>query len=176
MPPEYNITIATIKHAQAITTLLNSAYRGKLSIQGWTTEAHLIGGNQRTIVSQISNLITQHNSTFYVVFNKIDNVVGCVNLQVKPNNKLYLGMLSTYPTLQNNGIGKLLLQEAEKHALQNNCTAITMTVISVRHELIAWYNRHGYVATGAIIPFTEDSISGKHKQRLTFIELEKILK
>jgi hypothetical protein len=27
---------------------------------------------------------------------------------------------------------------------QKNCAAVTMTVISVRHELIAWYERHGY--------------------------------
>jgi hypothetical protein len=34
------------------------------------------------------------------------------------------------------------------------CKLIYMTVISVRTELIAWYERHGYVNTNKTKPFS----------------------
>ena len=62
--------------------------------------------------------------------------------------KLYVGMFSVSPLLQAKGIGRLLLTAAEDYAKQLNCTVLTMTVISTRHELIGWYQRRGYKATG----------------------------
>ena len=71
------------------------------------------------------------------------------------------------------GIGKQLLAAAENYAKQNNCTAITMTVISVREELIAWYERHGYRGTGETEPFPTSPAFGLPKQPLHFIVMEK---
>ena len=42
------IKIAIQADIPSIVALLNSAYRGESSMKGWTTEAHLIGGNVRT--------------------------------------------------------------------------------------------------------------------------------
>ena len=51
-----------------------------------------------------------------------------------------------------------------------------MTVISVRSELIAWYERHGYVRTGETKPFPMDDPNfGIPKEFLEFIVLEKKL-
>jgi GNAT superfamily N-acetyltransferase len=41
--------------------------------------------------------------------------VGCVNLQIT-NEGIYLGMFSVHPLIQNEGIGKQLLQAAEEFA------------------------------------------------------------
>lgn len=83
-------------------------------------------------------------------------------------------MLTVSPELQNSGIGKKLLQKAEEHALSLNLPKIVMTVISIREELIAWYNRHGFINTGVREPFplngTDAIIS---QQPLEFIVLEK---
>ncbi|MEK7199822.1 MAG: GNAT family N-acetyltransferase, partial [Bacteroidota bacterium] len=87
----------------------------------------------------------------------------------------YLGMLTVNPLLQAQGIGKQLLLAAEAYARQNNCNGITMTVIAVRHELIAWYERHGYRPTGETEPFPADPVFGLPKQVLYFIVMEKAI-
>jgi hypothetical protein len=48
-----------------------------------------------------------------------------------------------------------------------------MTVISVRTELIAWYERQGWSDTGKRKPFPENEPFGSPKQPLEFIILKK---
>jgi ribosomal protein S18 acetylase RimI-like enzyme len=84
-------------------------------------------------------------------------------------------MLSVHPEIQAKGIGKKLLQAAEQHAREMNCSSIVMTVISVRTELIAWYQRNGYVDTCARKPFPDDPRFGTPVRPLQFVVLEKKL-
>jgi ribosomal protein S18 acetylase RimI-like enzyme len=53
-------------------------------------------------------------------------------------------MFSVSPLAQGIGIAKKMLAAADDYARKHNCSSIYMTVISVREELIAWYERHGY--------------------------------
>jgi hypothetical protein len=47
-----------------------------------------------------------------------------------------------------------MLAEAERIARDDwHCREMQMTVISVRDELIAWYERRGYTRTGIYSPF-----------------------
>ena len=58
-------------------------------------------------------------------------------------------MLTIAPALQNGGLGRALLASAEAFAREHwSAEAIRMTVIAQRAELIAWYGRRGYAATG----------------------------
>ena len=51
-----------------------------------------------------------------------------------------------------------------------------MTVISVRSELIAWYERLGYVRTGETRPFPmDDPRFGLPRVRLSFVVLERAI-
>lgn len=168
------ITTATLADIPALLHLLNSAYRGETSKQGWTTEADLIAGEQRTDAASLQKVLEQTDSVVLKVENDASEIIGCVNLQ-KHNEKLYLGMLSVSPALQGAGIGKELLHAAEVHAVKAGCSKIYMSVISVRTELIDWYKRHGYVETGERKAFEEDGISGKHLQQLEFLVLEKAI-
>ena len=84
-------------------------------------------------------------------------------------------MLSVSPEIQAQGIGKKLLKAADDYAKQNGCNAVEMTVISVRKELIAWYERNGFKDTGKKEPFPDDGKFGNPKQRLEFIYFEKNL-
>jgi ribosomal protein S18 acetylase RimI-like enzyme len=106
--------------------------------------------------------------------NEAGAIVACVYLQ-QTDQKLYLGMLTVSPELQNKGVGKQLLQQAEQVAKERNCSHISMTVISVRKELIAWYERHGYRATSERKPFVVGEHIGNPLHPLEFIVLEKWL-
>lgn len=167
------ITKATLEDVQVLEKLINSAYRGETSKQGWTTEASLLEGKRITVV-ELTEIIKKKENTI-LKFTGNNHIMGCV-LLIEKQNQLYLGMLTVSPELQNSGIGKKLLQEAEIHAAALALPKIAMTVISIREELIAWYKRHGYVDTGAREPFplnaTDAIIS---KQPLEFIVMEKII-
>jgi N-acetylglutamate synthase-like GNAT family acetyltransferase len=170
----YIISKANLKDCPALNKLINSAYRGEYSRQGWTTEADLLDGT-RTDEKGVEEIINKKGSVIlkYVEDGKI---LGCVRLD-KKDKKLYLGMLTVEPSLQNKGIGKILLKTSEDEARKQNCNSIYMTVISVRDELIGWYKRHGYYDTGKRQPFnSSDPRFGIPKMKLEFVVLEKELK
>jgi ribosomal protein S18 acetylase RimI-like enzyme len=167
------ITRATKKDITEINILVNSAYRGESSKKGWTTEEHLLGGI-RTDEAGLTE--TFDNELITVLkFTENDKIIGIVSLE-KQGDKLYLGMLTVSPDLQGGGVGKKILKAAEVFAQEENMPKIVMTVISVRSELIAWYERHGYVRTGETKPFPmNDPNFGMPKAFLEFIVLEKIM-
>jgi GNAT superfamily N-acetyltransferase len=167
-----NISRATINDADEIIHLLNCAYRGEPSRQGWTTEAHLIGGDVRTNEESFTQVMDQHGSVILKYCNDEGRIVGTVNLQ-QHGSKIYLGMFAVDPKIQGKGIGKKIMEASENHAINLGCVAIYMHVISIRHELMEWYLRHGYIDTGKRIPFHEDLVTGRHLQPLEFAVLEK---
>jgi ribosomal protein S18 acetylase RimI-like enzyme len=166
------IAIATLKDIPQLVDLLNSAYRGESSKQGWTTEADLIAGEQRTDAASVTEVLTKPGSIILTYTNDKGQIIGTVNLQ-QHERGLYLGMFAVSPVQQGGGIGKQLLKAADDYAKKVSVATIYMSVISVRKELIDWYKRHGYAETGERKPFVEDEVTGKHLQPLEFIILEK---
>jgi len=167
------ITKATLQDIPALNTLINSAYRGETSKKGWTTEANLLEG-KRTNEEELTETILNPKNTI-LKYTENDQIIGSV-LLVEKEHQLYLGMLTVSPELQNSGIGKKMLAEAENHATALGLLSIIMTVISVREELIAWYKRHGYVDTGEREAFPESEIHVTISDvPLEFIYLEKLL-
>lgn len=151
--------------------LINSAYRGEVSKKGWTTEADLISGAIRTDESQLRSLIEKPGSVILVCLNENDETEGCVYLE-KQSGKLYLGMLSVPPDRQARGTGKKLMEAAEQYARAESCKSIFMRVISLRTELITWYEKQGFVKTGEKQPF-ENSQYGTALLSFEFLILEK---
>lgn len=169
-----DIAIATEADIAAIRDLLNVSYRGEASKKGWTTEAELIAGETRADESMVLKVMQQPGSVFLKYTNDQQQIIACVNLQ-QHDKKIYLGMFSVAPHLQGAGIGKQILKASEEYALHVKCSSIYMSVISLRTELINWYQRHGYADTGKRIPFEEDGITGTHLQKLEFMVMEKNL-
>ncbi|OUJ75360.1 GNAT family N-acetyltransferase [Hymenobacter crusticola] len=167
------IAPATPADIPALVTLVNSAYRGEESRQGWTTEADLLEGI-RTDADSLHEMLQTPAVTILKCTDSAEQLLGCVYLKQK-GDTLYLGMLSVKPGLQTQGIGKQLLQAGETYARHQHCRRVTMTVISVRHELIAWYERRGYQLTGATEPFPTSPKFGIPNQVLTFVVMEKAL-
>ena len=165
------ITKATTNDIPELNILVNSAYRGESSKKGWTTEEHLLGGIR---TDEEGLLQTFENEQITILkYTENDKIIGTVSLE-KQGEKLYLGMLTVSPDLQGGGVGKQLLKAAEVFAREEKIPKIVMTVISVRAELIAWYERHGYIRTGETKPFPMDDPNfGMPKEFLEFVVLEK---
>ncbi|SDY66331.1 GNAT family N-acetyltransferase [Hymenobacter psychrophilus] len=150
---------ATPADLPALNRLVNRAYRGEASTQGWTTEAALLAG-QRTDEADLREQLEKPAAQFLLARRPPDDeLIGSVFLQHQ-GPELYLGMLSVEPTLQAGGVGRQLVQAAESHARNLGCTAVRMTVISVRHELLAWYERLGYQRTSETVAFPTDTRFG----------------
>jgi len=143
--------LATPADVAAIVPLVESAYRGDVSRKGWTTEADLLDG-QRTDPVGVAELITKPGSCMLLA-ERDGALLACANLE-KRGDAGYFGMFSVRPDLQGAGIGSATLAEAERIARDDwHCGEMHMTVISVRDELIAWYERRGYKRTGIYSPF-----------------------
>lgn len=153
--------------------LINSAYRGPVSRQGWTHESDLITGDERINETGLAAALANRANAMLMIKEQ-EQIKGCVMLE-KKDEHIYLGMLSVNPAIQTKGIGKKLMQQAEQYALQNGFRKILMTVISARKELIEWYNRRGYSSTGETLPFPPHTLFGVPKMPLEFVVLEKHL-
>ena len=89
-----------------------------------------------------------------------------------------IGLFSVDPDEQGLGIGSKLLDAAEAHAREKMGVArANVWVISVRDDLIAWYERRRYERTGKVAPFPVGEGVGEVlvPGPLEFVGLEKSL-
>ncbi|MFB6678371.1 GNAT family N-acetyltransferase [Streptomyces sp. NPDC056390] len=142
---------ATDADVDVLVALIESAYRGDSSRTGWTTEADILEG-QRTDPQGVVDVIKSPDSRLLTV-ERDGAVVACCQLEHR-GEYAYFGMFAVSPALQGAGLGKVIIAEAERTAREAwGVGEMHMTVISVREDLIAWYERRGYRRTGEMTPF-----------------------
>ncbi|MEV7795037.1 GNAT family N-acetyltransferase [Streptomyces sp. NPDC087512] len=142
---------ATAADVDTLVTLIESAYRGESSRAGWTTEADILEG-RRTDPEGVLAVVESPDSRLLTV-ERDGTVVACCQLEHRGTHA-YFGMFAVSPALQGAGLGKTIIAEAERQARETwGATEMHMTVISVREDLIAWYERRGYRRTGEVTPF-----------------------
>jgi ribosomal protein S18 acetylase RimI-like enzyme len=146
---------ATLDDIPALVSLVTSAYRGEASKQGWTTEADLLDGN-RIDAGVLRHDIERPRSRVLIAERSGEEKAGmlaCAHV-CEEGNAGYFGMFSVRPELQGGGVGKAVMAEAERIIRDEWALPIMrMTVIDIRDELIAWYERRGYRRTGIKKPF-----------------------
>ncbi len=169
---------ATAAELPALRALIESAYRGDAAREGWTHEADLLDG-QRTDLAALAEILADPDQALLVA-EEGGQLVGCV--RVARTHRAgracgYLGMLTVAPRRQRGGLGRRLVAEAEQQVAGWGLPAVEMTVIRSRRELVAWYERRGYVETGREEPFpVDDARFGVPKvQDLVFSVLAKEL-
>jgi GNAT superfamily N-acetyltransferase len=144
------IVRATADMVEQLVALMESAYRGDASRKGWTSEADLIDG-ARTNVAEMSAAISDPDTYVIVAVNDSGQLIGCAAITREAESCIF-GKFAVDPGLQGAGTGKLLLNAAERAAVDHfGIKTMTMTVINGRTELEAYYERRGYVRTGNIV-------------------------
>ncbi|MGW1216111.1 GNAT family N-acetyltransferase [Streptomyces sp. NPDC002499] len=142
---------ATDDDVDALVALIESAYRGDESRAGWTTEADILEG-RRTDPEGVLAVIEKPDGRLLAV-ERDGVIVACCQLEHRGDHA-YFGMFAVSPKQQGGGLGKVIIAEAERVAREMwGVTEMHMTVISVRNDLIAWYERRGYRRTGRMTPF-----------------------
>ena len=164
---------ATLADVPAVVALVESAYRGDASRAGWTTEADFLEG-RRTDEDDVKSCI-EHG--LILLAEEAGALVACANV-AEEDGAGYFGMFSVAPTRQGGGIGSQVLAEAERIVRDEwKLSAMRMTVIDIREELAAFYERRGYVRTGLKKPFPygDERFGVPKRPDLQFEVLEKPL-
>ncbi len=158
-----------------IVALVNLAYRGSA---GWTPETWI--GGQRTDADTLRADIAAAPQARLLIHRDAGTgrLLGSVWLEPEANGVWYLGMLAVNPDVQERRLGRAILAEAEAIAQAEGADAIRMTVINLRHALIAWYQRRGYAVSGKTEPFPygDDRFGVPLRDDLHFVVLEKPLR
>ncbi len=171
----WNIRTATESDVEKIVKLVESVYRGTSSKEGWTTEADLLDG-QRTDQPMILEMMKTPESFFYVIDSPSGKSLAASVFFQKTASGGYLGMLAVSTDFQNQKLGKLLMLYCEQILREWKLEKIRITVIDRRTELIAWYERFGFVKTGRIEKFPDDLRYGIPKVKdLKMLELAKVI-
>lgn len=170
--PMRTLRKATPKDIPVINTLVNMAYRGEVSKNGWTTEAHLIEG-QRTDPEALQEMMDIGH--FELAFEN-GELLALVYVKKETSTVLYIGMLTVHPSFQSRGLGTLLMNRAVEIGREWGMKSTRMTVISERPDLIPIYEKMGFHWSGKTEPFPDhDPRNGKPLKKLTFLEYVKIL-
>lgn len=142
---------ATEADIPALVALVTSAYRGEASRAGWTTEADLLDGQR--IDPDVLRTDLQRPRSRVLVAERAGQMLACAHVADEGGTG-YFGMFAVHPGLQGGGVGGRVLAEAERVVREDFALPLMrMTVIDVRDELIAWYERRGYRRTGIFKPF-----------------------
>ena len=191
---------AEASDVDALEQLLNRCYR---QAEGWTNEADLVGGI-RTTKDELLAVINDPKHYVFIYpktttserdGKETGELLGCIAVDIKDdvatnqragNQKAYIGMFAVSPELQGLGVGHQILQAAETFAQRHlqantqtpaqNPARLTMSILSHRPELLAYYQRRGYQLNGNSMPFPVDGNNGEPKrQDLELLELEKLV-
>lgn len=160
--------------------MINRAYREPTE-SSWSNEAAIISGD-RIHQHQLEQLLIrqQHSQMDAQLLvaelntQAHDEMVGCVALTYSDLDA-EIGTYCIDPAWQAFGFGQQVLHTAEVYAVkqQPKLKTLSMWVLDVRSELIAFYERRGYVQTGNIADYPVDEDVGQPLVELKIIEMQK---
>ena len=75
---------------------------------------------------------------------KMDEVYFPVSWITKNYNNLYIHRLAVHPDFQKKGVGKVLMDFAEKYARKKECKSIRLDTFSVNKRNLKFYESRGY--------------------------------
>lgn len=151
----------------SLAALVNRAYRGESSRDGWTTEADLLGGLR--IDETWLNTILNDPDSMVLLARKEGKIIASIHAS-RDGSRAHFGLFAVEPRLQGTGIGKALLAFAESEVIRRwGVTKGVMEVITHREELIAFYGRQGYKKSGTVVPFPASDLWAA---KVPFLEME----
>ncbi|WP_423396319.1 GNAT family N-acetyltransferase [Burkholderia sp. LMG 21824] len=159
---------ASEQDIDALVELVNAAYRPTTAAAGWTHESALIDGPR---ITPLLLAATLRAPDAVLLVAEIDGgIAGCIEVR-KDGDAAYIGTLAVAPSMQDRGLGKALLNEAEQFAVRRwKIGTAVMVVLSARHELIDFYLRRGYMRTGERTGYPFDAGVGRPRDENLTIE------
>jgi ribosomal protein S18 acetylase RimI-like enzyme len=148
----FNFRLATVEDATKLESLINAAFSNDT-----TTQVFLSANHPSVNVTDITTLtakITEPKTTVLVCTNADGEIVSHCSVRKLDGKRAWFGMLAVDVHFQKCGLGSQALAYAENYARREwGSQRMEFDVVCTRVELIAWYTRQGYRATGETKPF-----------------------
>src|SRR6266436_4754405 len=136
-----SIRVGQADDVNALAVLVNAAFRVEQPfIEGDRVDAEGV----RSYMAKGKFLVAEDSA----------GLTGCVYVELR-GDRGYLGLLGVDPQRQGTGLGRKLMDAAEKFFREAGCLAVDLRVISARAPLPAFYRHLGYRETGTA-PFAPD--------------------
>jgi GNAT superfamily N-acetyltransferase len=130
-----SVRTASTQDAEQLVALINAAF---------SVERFFVDGD-RTTLAQVTDLLG--TGTFLIVDRPGDPPHACVYVEPQ-GDRAYLGLLAVDPGRQGRGLGRQLMDAAEKFCLDAGCRAIDIKIVDLRTELPPFYKSLGFVEQG----------------------------
>jgi ribosomal protein S18 acetylase RimI-like enzyme len=143
---------ATLSDAPALHTLINAAFNSDVTDQVFLTSFR----GEIFPLSAITSRITSPDTLFLLTYypSAPETIIGTCYVRLDGPESAWMGNLCIDPAHQKEGVGRFLLAESERYVVSKWAVkGMGIDVVSTRTELMAWYERCGYVKTGNVNPF-----------------------
>lgn len=131
---EFSYRNADESDAEAITLLINRAF--VVEEPFFTTER-----------ITLDETLTHFEKGTFLVAEQDGGLAGCNYVELR-GNRGYFGLLSVEPRRQGRGLGRLLIEQAEKFCRTAGCSVMQIRVLNHRTELPPFYEKLGYHTAG----------------------------
>lgn len=125
---------ATLADIPMMLPMINEAFAIETFLEGTRTNAE-----------QLIDMMQKGN--FLLGFDSSGELVASVFVKVQ-GERGYFGMLAVAPAHQGKGLARVMVKAAEDHCRKRGCTAMALTVLSLRPELPPLYSKFGYLESG----------------------------
>jgi ribosomal protein S18 acetylase RimI-like enzyme len=129
------LRLATIDDTELLVPFINRAF----------APDNYFKRTERTNPSQVAEYLRKG---FFLLLEDTVGLLGLIYTELREHNRGYIGMIAIDPDRQGSGIGTRLLQIGEKFCHEQGSKIIEISVINLRPDLIAWYQRKGYQIVG----------------------------
>ena len=137
-PSENNAGItlrkASASDCAAMVSLINSAFAIEKFLDG-----------ERTNEGELKQRMQK--GEFLLAYNEAGRLVASVYVEVR-GARGYFGMLAVDPSQQRSGLGRKMVEASEEYCRSKGCSAMDLTVLSLRTELPPLYRKLGYTESG----------------------------
>jgi N-acetylglutamate synthase-like GNAT family acetyltransferase len=131
--PPIRIRSATTADIPAVAAVVNAAFAIETFVEGERVD----GGE----------LVERMRTGELVVAEGDGGIAGCVHIEMRGEHGFF-SMLAVAPQRQGAGLGRTLVAFAEDRCRERGCRDMTITVLSLRAELLPFYRKLGYAETG----------------------------
>lgn len=100
---------------------------------------------QRTDQTHFTDMMRK--GSFLIAEDAAGRILAAVYIELRGDHG-YFGMLAVDPSWQGSGLGRTMVEAAEKYCFQHGCKRMEITVLSLRPELLPFYRKFGYREIG----------------------------
>lgn len=147
----FTVEVATMDHdLTRITTVINTAYK---------KVGYLQNGVERATLTEVIDFISNPQKRVYLCLSPNREICGTILLDFFEKEKAEIALFAIHPDYKGYKLGPAFMNYVEHEAFKKTQSIILKVIPLFQENLIRFYERLGYRATGEMMEFpTEDKL------------------